>query len=301
MVHSYPKIHNVGHREVKDILTFPVTVQEKVDGSQFSFGVTGAPWARSKGTDLDLDAPQDLFRPAVAWVKANAGKLLPNHVYRGEAISKPKHNTLTYNRVPEAGFILFDVDRGEEDFFDVGELRYEAQRLGVEVVQTVAYPAGSFDSMLAANWLNLESALGGPKIEGFVIKAYGQVDGRGKTLMAKHVSESFKSQHIKDWKGRNPNRKDKVAEIGDAVGGPLRWEKAVQHLRDDGKLENSPADIGLLFKEINRDILDEEQDAIKEALFHHFIRDITKQALNGFPQWYKDRLLEEQMNDTQTD
>lgn len=33
---SYPKIYAVGHREVRDIFRFPVLVQEKIDGSQFS-------------------------------------------------------------------------------------------------------------------------------------------------------------------------------------------------------------------------------------------------------------------------
>jgi hypothetical protein len=34
---SYPKIYNLGHKAVRDIFKEPVTAQEKVDGSQFSF------------------------------------------------------------------------------------------------------------------------------------------------------------------------------------------------------------------------------------------------------------------------
>lgn len=37
--HSYPSIYNLGHRYIADLLTVPVIVEEKIDGSQFSFGL----------------------------------------------------------------------------------------------------------------------------------------------------------------------------------------------------------------------------------------------------------------------
>ena len=36
--HSYPSIYNLGHAAVANLLAVPHQVQEKVDGSQFSFG-----------------------------------------------------------------------------------------------------------------------------------------------------------------------------------------------------------------------------------------------------------------------
>jgi hypothetical protein len=49
--HSYPSIYNLGHRALQDLLTVSVNVEEKVDGSQFSFGITeeGEIKLRSKG------------------------------------------------------------------------------------------------------------------------------------------------------------------------------------------------------------------------------------------------------------
>ena len=50
-LHSYPSIFNLGHRAVAGLLGGPVIVEEKIDGSQFSFGVTvdGEIVTRSKG------------------------------------------------------------------------------------------------------------------------------------------------------------------------------------------------------------------------------------------------------------
>lgn len=37
--HSYPSIFAIGHRALAELLLDPVIVEEKVDGSQFSFGL----------------------------------------------------------------------------------------------------------------------------------------------------------------------------------------------------------------------------------------------------------------------
>ena len=297
-MHSYPKIYNVGHREVKNILDHAVVVQEKVDGSQFSFGIKdGELWARSKGAEIDIADPQKLFAPAVTWCIENVHALVKGWTYRGEALCKPKHNTLEYERVPKAGFVLFDIDMGQEEFGSSNHVKAVAESLDLEYVPSVLYAQGTFTEENAQQWLNRTSMFGKTKVEGFVIKAYGVSDSRGKTLMAKHVSENFKAQHIKDWNGRNPNTKDFNQKLGEDVGGPLRWEKAVQHLRDDGKLDGSPKDISPLLKEINQDIEAEEIDRMKDELFKQHRRAVLKAATQGFPQWYKEQLLKEQFND----
>jgi hypothetical protein len=300
---SYPKIYNVGHLEVARIFDYPVVVQEKVDGSQFSFMVEERDdgwhhYFRSKGAEIDYGNPQALFRPAVEWVLEHESEVQHGVVYRGEAMCKPKHNTLVYGRAPEAGFILFDIERGEQDFLDWRDARAEALRLGVEFVPTIEYPAGTFTSDHAAQWLDRESVLGKSKVEGFVIKAYGQYDRFNKTQMAKHVSEAFKEVHQGDWKKRNPDRKDIVAQIVNDFGGPARWQKAVQHLRDSGELVNAPQDIGPLIKELATDLKAEQEEAIKATLFKFFWPTIQRGISKGFPEWYKASLLERQFDDS---
>ena len=39
---------------------------------------------------------------------------------------------------------------------------------------------------------------------------------------------------------------------------PARWNKAIQHLRERGLLEDSPRDIGLILREIPEDVLKED-------------------------------------------
>jgi len=49
-IYSFPKIYSYGYKEVSGILTGEIEVTEKIDGSQFNFGlVDGEIYFRSKG------------------------------------------------------------------------------------------------------------------------------------------------------------------------------------------------------------------------------------------------------------
>jgi hypothetical protein len=78
-----------------------------------------------------------------------------------------------------------------------------------------------------------------------------------------------------------------LERIATAFCTEARWEKAVQHLRDDGALTDSPKDIGALLKALNHDIDVECKDEIKDALWQMFRKDILRVASRGFPEWYK--------------
>jgi hypothetical protein len=60
---SYPKVYNMGHAAIADLLLDDVLVEEKVDGSQFSFGVFEHPEqgrvlkCRSKWGEINVFAP----------------------------------------------------------------------------------------------------------------------------------------------------------------------------------------------------------------------------------------------------
>lgn len=38
-IRSYPKVYNLGHKAIVELFDDEVTVEEKIDGSQFSFGL----------------------------------------------------------------------------------------------------------------------------------------------------------------------------------------------------------------------------------------------------------------------
>jgi hypothetical protein len=297
--HSYPSIFNLGHRAASNLLSVPVNVEEKVDGSQFSFGVTeeGEIKVRSKGANLVVDAPEKMFSRAVAVVKELAPRLTPGWTYRGEYLQKPKHNTLAYDRIPEQHIILFDVNTGEESYLCYEEKQTEAARLGLEVVPILF--AGMLSDLSAfRTFLDTTSVLGGQKIEGVVVKPrhYNLYAPDKKVLMGKFVSESFKEAHTGEWRKANPTNSDVLDVLGQTYRHEGRWMKAVQHLRESGKLEGSPRDIAALMKEVPADIRKECEEEIKGQLFKWAWPHVQRKAVAGLPEWYKEQLLKLQFD-----
>lgn len=289
--HSYPKIYNLGHAALKSLFNSDVLVEEKIDGSQFSFGkFDGVLKCRSKGQQLIVDAPEKMFEKAVA----TALKLLPNlhegYTYRAEYLQKPKHNSLTYGRVPKDNLIIFDISPGEEVYLSYGEKKKESERLGLEVVPLI-YEGLVSDAQRLLELMDRESSLGDVKIEGFVVKNYLQFGTDKKVLMGKHVSEAFKEIHTKEWANTNPSSSDVLFRLSDSLKTEARWEKAVQHLREKGQITDTPKDIGNLLKEIHEDIKAECEAEIKEQLYRWALPHVVRKSTQGFPEWYKQQLL----------
>lgn len=244
--HSYPSIYHVGHRAIRDLLNHPVYIEEKVDGSQFSFGIDadGELRVRSKGAMMYIDAPEKMFTKAVETVKSLRDALHPGWTYRGEFLAKPKHNTLAYNRAPNGHIIIFDINTGHEEYLTYSDKAVEAYRLGLEVAPLIY--DGMVDLAAFRGFLDRESILGGQKIEGVVIKpkAYNVWGEDKKVLLGKFVSEAFKESHSKAWKESNPAKNDVILLLAGEYTTPARWNKAIQHLRERGEIEDSPRDIG---------------------------------------------------------
>ncbi len=198
---SYPGILTVGHRYLEHLFDDVVVVEEKVDGSQLSFGA--GPQMRSKGKD-QTDAPDSLFEQA--WNAIRVMPLTDGWVYRGEYLAKPKHNVLAYDRVPLQGIVLFDVETSSGTFLEPEAKHAEAVRLGLECAPLLYH--GQLDQFALppriADWLKQRSFLGGQLIEGVVIKQYNRWGVDGKVLIGKCVSDEFKEVHKDTWP-KNPN------------------------------------------------------------------------------------------------
>lgn len=289
--HSYPSIYALGHRYVGDLLLDPILVEEKVDGSQFSFGKFPGSGlkCRSKGAEIYLDAPPKMFDLAVETVKSLEPLLKEDWTYRGEFLAKPKHNVLAYSRVPKGNIILFDINTDNETYLTYEDKQEEAARLDLELVPRL------FNGLLAdlevfKALLETESILGGQKVEGVVIKNYARFGLDKKALMGKFVSEAFKEKHQKDWKTDNPTSIDVIQALIATYRVPARWAKAVQHLKEAGLLEQSHRDIGSLIKEAKADIVKECGDEIKDTLYNWAIERILRGATGGLPEYYKEEL-----------
>lgn len=290
---SYGSIYALGHKAVRDIFEgTEVEVTEKVDGSQISFGmIDGELLIRSKNQAIVGDLGNNMFRKGVEEIELRKDILQPGYIYRGEYLSKPKHNTLCYERVPTGNICIYDIERGpgSEDYLVCHTRNIEAARIGFDYVPTF-YAGSNITLDMVMDCLERDSYLGGVKIEGVVVKNYALFTEDKKVSKAKFVSAEFKEKHVKEWGESNPGQKDIVQQLIDSLRTEARWQKSVQHLRDDGRLEGSPRDIGNLIKEAQNDITKEEEDYIKETLYNHFRGQILRGAIRGLPEWYKEEL-----------
>lgn len=290
-ISSYPSIYALGHSAIKEIFSSPVIIEEKIDGSQFSMmtDCNGELFCRSKGANLNMEAPEKMFQSAIDTAKVVQAELRPGWVYRCEYLQKPKHNTLAYDRVPDRHLIVFDVETGLSTFLDYSLKATEATRIGLETVplieQGLVSTLEDFNALL-----NHESVLGGCKIEGVVVKNYDVFTTSKHIAIGKYVSEAFKEKHCTSWKNRNPGQNNIIQKLIATYRVEARWRKAIQHLREQGVLTESPKDIGPLLKEVNVDVLKEETDTIKSDLFKHFWPQIGRGMTSGFAEWYKQEL-----------
>ncbi len=301
---KWPKIHSFGHRYNRHIFDGNVQITEKVDGSQFSFGMLGSDLIiRSKEASLYPEDPQSQFAPAVEHVKHlyAANKLVPGRMFYSETLSKPKHNVLHYSRVPLNNIALFGVHIvGLNLWLDYGSLMQYAKQLDIDVVPTFPSSSGyvkAFDGTIDMDYLTSlfkkESFLGGSTIEGIVITDYKatlvDMEGTPPWKAAKMVAPEMAEKH-----NRRIPRPGSISwgAFKETYHTDARWHKAIQHLRDAGKLTDSVKDIGPIIQEIQRDIKDEDYDIIMEFLWRNFGVDLLRNAIQGFPEFYKNRLTE---------
>lgn len=292
---SYPKILSLGSAYTENALVGDVIVQEKVDGSQFSFGLNedGEMVMRSKGAILTNENHAEMFREAVEYVQSIEKEfkrvVKPDTYIYCEYLQKPKHNTLKYTRIPQNHLVLFDI-LSEGKYESRSFMEIMSLSLGIDLIPE--FYRGIMDVDKIKEFLETESYLGGETLEGIVIKNYTQtilLGGQVFPLLTKYVREAFKERHSADWKVRQP--KGALQEFIDGFKTEARWQKAIIHAKEKGLLTQSPKDIGILIKMVQEDIKEEETENIKNHLYKCFIDDITRKSTQGFPEWYKEQLL----------
>jgi len=301
MLNSYPSIYNFGHAAISDLLKGDVIVEEKIDGSQFSFGLDseGEVQCRSKGAQINMLAPEKMFQAGVEVVKSLKSRLSPGYTYRGEYLQKPKHNALAYDRTPKNHIILFDINFGVENYLTPMAKQVVASDFGLECVPEIF--CGRIDSVEQFRTIiDRESCLGGQKIEGVVVKPFHyDLFGRDKkVLMGKFVSEAFREVHAATWdaehKTKLPN--DIIEILSAKYGTTARWSKAVIHAREAGTLTDSPKDIGALMAAAPQDTLEECATQIMDDLMDWAWPLLQRRMVRGLPDWYKEELLKRQFD-----
>jgi hypothetical protein len=300
MIKAFPKIFSLGDKRVKDIFEDPVEITEKIDGSQFVFGkVNGHLFMRSKGAIIYPENPPSMFKEAVEYVLSIKDKLKDNRIFYCEYLQNPKHNVLNYNRIPHNHLMLFGVsDETGTEFFPYPIIKSFADYLEIETVPLLYAGEIKIPEDLY-RFLDKESILGGCKVEGIVIKNYFKQVFLGGVVLpimsAKFVSEKFKEVHRNNWKNEFTTR-GKWESYKESFRTEARWLKAIQHLKEKDELEFTPRDIGKLIKEILRDIIEEEKENIKDFLWKEFGEELLRNAIKGFPEFYKRYLIEQNFN-----
>jgi len=286
----------LGHSLLEQLFDDPVIVEEKIDGSQFSFGkFNGELLCRSRQVTIDMDDTEHMFALAVSQARDLLPYLSEGWTYRTEYLSRPQHNTLKYNRVPKKNLILFDVDLGFEKYLSYENKVAAASMLGLECVPLLYKgKIGLYEEL--RNLFERESILGGPKVEGMVVKNYCKFGVDARPLMGKWVSEKFKEDHKVVWSNKNPSGKDFVTVLSESLATEARWRKAIQHLKECGEYTQSPKDIGKLIKEVRADIREECREEIKNKLFSWAWPNIQRNITKGLPEWYKSELVKGQFN-----
>jgi hypothetical protein len=290
---SFPKIMHLGDRYIQTIFDEPVEITEKVDGSQFCFGkLDGELCVRSKGKVMEVDAPEKMFQDAVDWVKEVAHAIPDGWVYFSEYLQKPKHNVLSYMETPRNHLALFGLVGPNGTWItEHSKLATAAWNLSIDVVPLLFH--GKIENVEQVfSLIEQESYLGGPKVEGVVIKNYKPyfiADRIIPVMAAKFVSEKFKEKHEKNWRAENTG-KGKWEAYVQQFKSEARWQKAVLRLKEAGEWEGSPRDIGKLIKDIQRDITEEEKHNIQEVLWREFGQGVLRVSIAGFPEWYKEQI-----------
>lgn len=303
MINAFPKIFAIGSRQTERLFLNEVEITEKVDGSQICFGVIdGQLFMRSKGAQLFVENPEKMFSLGIEVIKDRfeRGRLSENFVYYGEYLKTERHNIIRYGRIPNNHIALFGIyDHRDKIYYPHDIIKIEAERIDLDVAPLIFKGKVTSIEELKDN-VNRISEFGKEKVEGFVVKNYAEqllIGGQViPILMGKFVSEDFKEVHKREWKSEN-TAKGKWEVYKSQFKSNARWVKAIHFLRDSGMLTQSPRDIGALIKHIQNDILEEEAENIKQWLFNEYKGELVSESVKGFPEWYKNYLLEKAMID----
>lgn len=261
-----------------------VRVDEKIDGSQISFGKDGGKLLiRSRSRYLDLDNPDKMFALAVEQIRRVESELTEGFTYLGEYLQKPKHNVLAYDRVPKGNIALFDVVMIDGSVWDAESVYDEANRLGFEPVNFVEMSGAEALRVARSGEPPFKTSQLGGIAEGCVIKAGDAVSNR---VIAKVVADQFK-----EVKGDRPKREgndkaDIAITMANRFCPPARYHKAVQKLKEAGEYTGQMRDIPKIRELISRDLEEECGEQMREELYDALRKDIFRMSLQPLSGWY---------------
>ncbi len=294
---KYSKILQLGDPLIKDIFEGDWIIEEKIDGSNFRFGIDkeGNRYFGSKEVNYTDEHPPDkMFQPAIDTANKlldKMGQVPVSTIFVCEYMRSPKHNTLCYERVPKHNLMLLDVlQNGEYTPYK----KAVGDSLDMETVPQIANGTKPLHMKDLDALLQMPSVLGKEKVEGVVIKNFGKrfiAHSKSYPYMAKYVREEFKEQNKVEW-GQGVPLPEKILS-----GFPKepRWHKAVEHLRDRGELQSNMRDMVKLTQEVEMDFETECEAEVKRVLYGHYRHELVSGMKRGLAEWYKKELAKKAM------
>ena len=292
---QYPKIFKEYNIEIAN-MGGNVIVQEKIDGSQYKVRIDQNQKVTIGSKNVD-DIKCGMIKEAIE--KSNLrGNGFDLTIY-GEFLSKPKHNVLHYERVPKNNFIVFDIyDHYYNCYLKQSVIKHvlNSYNLDFEVVPT--YYEGSHADIKPEDYMSKKSILGKSEIEGIVIKSYEQLhdDKRFPALKGMFMMKKIVSDNFREVKQRPKNKQmDSIYDVFDEYRTTGRWNKIIQQGKEQGLLKNYMGDMPILIGLLVKDVGTEDKETIKEKLWEHAVKKMSKKLSEGLPQYYE-KYLSEQSN-----
>jgi hypothetical protein len=288
----FPSI-NTGETSNLDVDRFScqIIIQEKADGGQFSIeNIEGKLVFSNKGKIISGKAYP--FVNSYISLVNKVEFFKEGYLYHGEAMRSRKPNTNEYDREPRYFWVLFEiVDIKTGYIFTPEETKEMIKDTGIEYLSPLydsyvdPLPQKSYHEIID-NFMNkiesgqIESVLGG-MMEGIVFKALNQDNkGKIKNTRLKFVRSKF-SELNQQKKAKLPTLSDEelIENIGLVYNVPARFQKAKQHLEENGKWKSNPkANFQTMVHELDEDLIKEHSEDIKNILFCRFHDKIVRNA-----------------------
>ena len=303
---SYQKIQQPYKPEVQDIWKHYIYVEEKVDGSQFRIEIDDKGQLFCGSHHQELSMVDSMFKLATEQARKHFNNIVATEgdilTFFCEYLSKPKQNAIPYNRVPKDNLVIFDIIKKNKYLAPKDKSAF-GDIIGLEVVPLLWEGKGEeVTEEMKQQWLTIPSFLGHQpgfdRIEGFIVKSYDGYYDIGTYpqyqyldhpwMCTKIVNEAFKEKN----KEENPTRGNEIQQIKDAYRNEARYMKAIQHCMEKGLSKNEMADLQYIVPRVKEDIVEEDKEIIKDALWRIYSPEITGYAVKGLPEFYKKFLME---------
>ena len=301
---KYPKVLHIGAPLVATVFYEEVELSEKVDGSQCRIELTDeSVMVGSKNQGIADPGMFEIAHEQGERIHSETDwRTLGDHVTLFcEFLETPKHNTIKYDRVPLNHLYLFGAMLGT-DHMVTGGLIEMAKHLVID-------PPNILDCKLIESaeelkeFMTRESYLGGSTVEGVVIKNYNrtydplQVHSQefiGYPMTAKYVNKDFTAANAKQW--NTISRKTGVDAIIERFFIGDRFNKAIQHVREEGNITYMKKDLQYLIPEFFDDLMDEKKEAMTNMIMGEVFKVIKRRASHYVVQSYIEYLTERQFS-----